>query len=279
MGAGAGYKIFVEDVEVSNFKSISIASIDKEQNVFNFDCEADAVGSVRGESYYDGCPFIKDVKMILTGISVGAELFDSNGYHVDPDMLTPEGAKRLFAIMVQDYDIDDISECPFDNDFIQALEISDLNPDYFKSFFSSSYFNITGESDTIGAGWSHATFDGNFTIETDSYDTYDLNIPDKFIVDYLDRAIVGDNKVYDIIYNGEIHETMDDEDDAIAELKTLISEGIKIGGIESVNLDECYVEQGYEFLLNGEGDSDVDFDTGYRYYEAIDDPDYSDYTE
>ena len=278
MGAGAGYTIEVQNCKFNSIDSFTPVAIS--EGLLEIDCQINATGDIRGESYYYGCPWIVDVPMVITHIDLNyGELFD--GYKVDRDMLTPEAAIRILNEYNAKFDADaeDITDIYFDTDFTSLLTIDDFNYDIIKSSILNSYFSIEGEA-SLGGGWVHSTFNGEFTItvEQSFYDeSYTIELPDKFIVDYLDRAVMGENVLYDVVFNGDVIASYGygEEDEAIEALVQEIDKAIAEGGLESVDFSDCYVEQGEDILLNGIGESDVDFGNAYKVYEA----DYEDFVE
>jgi len=279
MGVGAGYTIEVQNCKFTSVTSLTITAVSDE--LLSIDCQATIVGDVKGKSYYYGCPWVSDVTMNVTHMNLNyAELFDGNGYNVDSWMLTPEASNRIVNELRSDYDIEDIEDVNlYNDDFRSKLTVNDFNLDAIKQSLLKSYFDFSGES-RLGGGWTHETFTGEFTVSVErpyADETYTLQIPDTFIVNYLDRAITGDNVIYDVVFNGEVIETTDTEDDAVSILKSEINAAIAEGGPEAVDFSDCYVEQGYDIMLNGIGEADVDFDYPYLVYNADGDSDYDEY--
>lgn len=238
MGAGAGYTIETSDIAING--KPKLLSYDIKQNghwqTVDVECEVPITGDVRASSYMFGCPWIKEVNMVVT------------------------------AITINFYENEEVS----DQTILDVL---------------SNTSNYYGEG-VYGGGWSHSTFDGVWEINSFSELDYandissvTIQIPDKFIVNYIDKAVTGDNVIYDVVFNGDVIESygLDEEDQAIQVLKDEINKAIAEGGPESVDFSDCYVEQGYDILLNGIGESDVDFDYSTLVYNADGDPYYEDY--
>jgi len=246
MGAGAGYTVEVRDCRFTSIDKFEPIAID--DGLLEIECVANVIGDIKGESYYYGSDWVEDVPMIVTNIQLNyGELFD--GYKVNPDMLTPEATERILNELVNelDYDADSIEDVYFDEDFISRLTINDFNLDVIKRLLLSRYFEFGGEAN-LGGGWSHSTFTGEFTItcERAFYDeSYSIEIPNKFIVDYLDKAITGDNRIYEVVINGYGVDGYDDQDEAILRLGELIQEEIAKNGIDSIDFSNCYVEELY----------------------------------
>lgn len=281
MGAGAGYTVTVENTTVGN---ISIDNVELQKDTsgkeFFHWCNVDVngtieiTGDVKIASYYDGCNFVEDVPMICTHCNIDLDI--GSGYN--DQILTAEAIEKYeaqFGIPVND----------MYKELIEVIELQDINPEYIKECIRDSSFD--GEA-RMGGGWVGSTFEGKIEdLDTSSnsgygyqyVDSADLTITNKYVVDFLDKAKYGDNKEYTAIFNGEIFETYETEQAAIDELKTEINEAIAVGGPESVDFSDCYVEENYWQLLSAEGDSEwIDsFNPDNVIYTADGDADYEEY--
>lgn len=240
MGAGAGYTITTNDTSLDG--DIQIKSFDVVEDngwlTTTVDCNVPLIGKVKAESYYDGCDYVNDVHMMVTGIVIN---------------------------------------------FYKTPEYPEVTEDMIREVLENTV-NYDGEG-SYGGGWTHSTFDGTFELTdwhhysyADDINKVTMTIPDKLVCEYLDRAVTGDNKIYNVIYNGEVYDGYSNDDDAIQALKELIAEGIKIGGPESVDFSECYVDWEYDVLVNEMGEADVVYPGGENIvYTADGDPDYEDY--
>ena len=236
MGAGAGYTIETDQVSLDGDILIDSFDVnpDGEWLVTTVNCNVSVLGSVRANSYYNGCDWIKDVPMMVTNIVIN---------------------------------------------FLRTDEYPDVTEDMIREVLENTS-NYIGEG-SYGGGWSHAKFDGIWEmIPNNSYDDVEsvtLQIKDEYINDYIDLAVQGDNIEYNAWFNGEYIDTATDKDEAIAVLKNAINDAIAEGGPEAVDFSDCYVEYGYWQLLNGNGESDVDYPSNNFEYSADSDPDYADY--
>ena len=103
--------------------------------------------------------------------------------------------------------------------------------------------NYVGEA-MYGGGW-----------DADDIDNVIITIDNKYIVDFIDLAVTGDNKEYSIVLNGEPVDSFEDQDEAIDQLDTWIRDDIAENGIDSIDFSECFVEELYwQENVNGEID-------------------------
>lgn len=278
MGAGAGYTITVENCKFTSIDTFIPVGIS--DYLLEIDCVANIMGDIKSESYYHGCPFVVDVPMVVTHMAIDFCNMGTYYYKADPDMFTPEAVDRILGEYNGEYD--DFSSIYIDDEFLSKLTINDFNLDYFKQTLLSSYYSFGGASD-LGGGWVHSTFGGVFTIENDSGfyadESFTIEIPDKFVVKYLDKVTTGDNVIYDIIFNGDVIDGTDDGDEAIDALKGYIQDAIAKDGPEAVDFSDCYVEEVLDILLNGIGESDIDADYPYTVYKAEEDSEFAKYVE
>lgn len=277
MGAGAGYEVEVKDCKFTDIRSLTVTEVN--DGLISVDCDADMLGSVKASSYYYGCDWVADVPMKIAHMDLNlGELFDGYGYNVDPEMLTPEAADRILNELITelDYNAETIGDVYFDEDFTSRLLAEDINTEAVKNALLDRFFSISGKA-SLGGGWTHSTFSGIFTIEVNrSYydESYTIEITDKYVIEYLDKAVTGDNKFYDAVYNGEIIESFDDEKGAIEYLKNEIMEALTSGAADTIYPDDCYVEEAEYIMLNGKGDGDVNYDYSQIVYKASEDPDF-----
>lgn len=164
--------------------------------------------------------------------------------------------------------------------FLKSTEYPEVTEDMIREVLENDS-NYEGEG-TYGGGWTHSKFDGIWDMTpisnySDDIESITMQITDEYINDYIDLAVQGDNIEYSAWFNGEYLDTATDKDEAIAVLKNAINDAIAEGGPEAVDFSDCYVEYGYWQLLNGAGESDVDYPSNNFEYSADSDPDYEDY--
>lgn len=238
MGAGAGYSIETKDVKIVG--DIQITSFNVEADKWwlstKVHCIIPILASVRADSYMYGCPWIENVSMTVTGIEIN---------------------------------------------FMKTEEYPDVTEDMIREVLENPV-NYWGKG-VYGGGWTHSKFDGEYEIKQfskvdymDDIDSVEIKIDDELVVDFIDLAVQGENLEYEVIFNDDAIESYESEDEAIQALKATINDTIAEYGPEGVNFNNCYVEQMYWILLNGEGEDDLDVDSVYRVYNASDDPDYED---
>ena len=101
------------------------------------------------------------------------------------------------------------------------------------------------------------------------------------VIDFIDKAVTGDNVEYDVYFNGDVLDGYDELDKAIEALKEYINKEIADGKAEDINFSECTVERYPYYLRNGSEDYweyETDFDVDdFVEYTADSDPDYEQY--
>lgn len=265
MGAGAGYTIKFDIGAVGGYGDTAkqITSIEYRDGMLAIDGRIECFGKVAGESYYHGSGWIDNVDVVATHI----EMDVSWAW----DLLTSECVNRI--------------ETQFDSD-INAIDFDDYKATLTSEDFDfgevaakvSDYLTLNEESKVLGWGWSHSTFTGVAEVET--YDLYsvELEITDEAVVDYLDRAITGDNTMYEVFIEGGGEESFEDQQDAIDFLKGYLDAAIESGDIYDMDLSSCYVDEYRDILVSANPmEWDMDSDNLYTVYDASDDPDYQEY--
>ena len=256
MGAGAGCTIEISNSRVNYVADVSLenAALDVSgyYATLTLDCDVAIEGTINISSYYYGSGDVEEVSMTVHSVSV--DLGFGNGYN--SDILTAEATERFEAEFGDD--IESIWE-----DFLPELTVSDIDPLYVKDLLQKEA-SFDGEG-RFGGGWVGVTFKGDFEItDVDSHNGYNpvssfgAKVNEDFVIDYLDKAKYGDNLEYTAYYNGDILDTYNTEEEAIAALKQEISEDIS-----AADPSDCYVERTYYILTNGsvgnyEYDSDLD---------------------
>lgn len=274
MGAGAGYTIYVKNSKVSNIDSVEVVDIVRDNYYIGVvvNCRADVIGDVRAESYYYGCDWIKDVPMVLEQVELGIDF----GYGYDEDVLTTEAVEKYMA----EFNVGDVSDAY--SEILKVFTVEDLDVDHIIDRINDSW--VDGEGN-YGGGYMRNNFSGTFELDDlDSHDGYNeaqgatLTITDKFVIDFIEKAVYGENIDYNIFFDGVNEDGSDNENDAIQSLKNMISEAITDGDIDDIDLSQCYVMAEYYQLMNAEGEIDyVDLDSSEIVYSADTDPDYEDY--
>lgn len=279
MGAGAGYSITLSECELTSISEISRKDITLEKSegycsaTVKFNAKLDA--TVNAESYYHGTGDIENVEVEVTSATL--DLGFGEGYN--GDILTPEAIEKYEAQF--DDDIESLWK-----ELIEVLTVDDLDISYIKSELSDGR-NYEGESDILSAGWTHSTFDGEFELDDiDSRSGYNnvenatCRIVWDAVIDYIDKAVTGDNEEYTVFYNDDIADTYNTLDEAIKALKGMIDDEIAKGNADSIIFDECTVERSYYYLRNGGKDTyEYEFDWDYSEveYAADSDDDYVEY--
>ena len=232
MGAGAGYTIEVKNAKFTG--DIQINSFEKTGETSN-------------------TMFSYDVYSVDCNVQIiGSIKADSYMYGCDWIENVPMTVNNVIVNFMKYEDAPEVTEA----DIVDILE---NNQNYIGS-------------GVYGGGWVHSTFDGTFEIQPDNDYADDISevtitIDHPNIVNFIDLAVTGDNKEYEVVFNGDGQEAFEDEDEAIAYLKDLIREEITENGIDSIDFYDCYVTELY-WTEDVDGNFDyVDFD-GYIVYRA-----------
>ena len=220
MGAGAGYTIETKDVKIVG--DIQIYGFDKVREDSNTMFKYDVVEV--------------DCNIPITG-SVRAE---SYMYNCDWIKNVPMTVNTVTINFMQYEGAKEVTEA----DILEILR---------------NTTNYVGKG-VYGGGYIHSTFDGEFDIRpssdyADDIDAAVITIDHENIVNFIDLAVTGENKEYEVRFNGEPIESFEDEDDAIEYLKQTIREEITENGIDSIDFSDCCVEELYwEENVDGEVD-------------------------
>ena len=277
MGAGAGYTIFIENVDVQNIVSATVESLDRwKMSVFSgysakVVCDIKATARIKGEGYYDGCDWIDNVPITITSASISLPFGD--GYN--SQILTDYAVQRLTK-QFPDEDVDSLWK---------ELEGNIVEEDVSLNFIQDCLEDATFEGEGLyGGGWSHSTFDGNVEVDKVSdngtysnLESFTFTIDHPNIIDFIDKAVTGDNKEYEVRFNGEPIESFEDEDEAIEYLKQTIREEITESGIDSIDFSDCTVEELY-WEEDVDGNIDIE-DRGYDNIRYCADTDYDEFEE
>lgn len=240
MGAGAGYTLQVKDVQITgDIQIISFGKLKEEDfSVFHYD----VIG-------------IECIVPITGSVKADSYMYGCNWIEDVP-----------MSVTKLNINVDRGTE-------ITEAEISDIlnNP-----------ANYAGEG-TYGGGWSHSTFDGVFSINPkgdyiDDVEDVTLSIANQNLINFIDLAVQGENKEYDVIFNGDAFEGYETQDEAIDALDAMIRDEITANGIDSVDFSSCYVEELY-WEEDAEGNQDI-LDPWYdNIVYKVYPEDFSDYSE
>lgn len=240
MGAGAGYTLQVKDVQITgDIQIISFGKIgETDTYVFHYDVIE-----------------VECVVPITGSVKADSYMYGCNWIEDVPMTVT-----KL------NINVDSGAE-------ITEAEISDI---------LSNPANYVGEG-VYGGGWTHSTFDGVFNINAkgdriDDVEDVTLSIENQNLINFIDLAVQGENKEYDVVFNGDALEGYEDQDEAIAALDEMIRNEILENGIDSVDFSSCYIEELYweEDAVGNQDILDPWYDNiVYKVYPE----DFSDYSE
>ena len=266
-GPGAGYTISVGDYEVKSIDNVVIDSIEPAGNNYfsgitiKGKCLGKVVANeVEAESYYYGTVELNDIPAEFTWFE-----YDFDGDECDRDELILNDnvvKERIFKDYSEDYDsAEDVDYYEFSlEEIFKYLTVEDIDPIIVKKCLDIA---ISGSSSSInyGGGYVHSTYDGQLT-ETDdiSFDnsniTCDMYITDKEVIDYIDKAVSGDNQytTYDIQIGNEVIESYATDEYS---LDDVIEEAKKYAEEEDINISNISIKRTY-WTDYFNGDSDID---------------------
>ena len=164
-------------------------------------------------------------------------------------------------------------------EIFKYLTVEDIDPVSIKEYLEQE-IDDASSSLIYGGGWSHATYDGQLTEDdsgAESFDnaniTCDMYITDKEIIEYIDKAVSGDNteETYEIIDEkyGDIIESYNTNE---YDLDDIINKAIEYAensdelGIEDLIIRKTYWKSDFEGNWDPEDDeivwrgSDEDFE-------------------
>lgn len=177
-GAGAGYTIkgSLSDIKINSINDIETfegeSAFGTKLTFARIDLDADAIFNGTAESYYYGGS-IEDAKVKITSLEVNPNL--------------------IYNLHLEEFEYDKVT-------------LEDLQD---RLGYGSE---IRFESDVIGGGWSHATFDGNVIASRvdDDYKPYidgvAFNFVDKHTIEYIDRVVQEDDDEIDYDYADDMED-------------------------------------------------------------------------
>ena len=272
MGAGAGYTIETKDVEVLNINdsAINITEVKQWDNGFvkgltaEVDCDIDAVGSVKAESYYYGTNWIANVPFKITHVSVNIDI--GNGRNAE--MINPTDLEMYRTR----YNVDNVEDL---YEELTTLSAKQLSRDYILECIRDGYFDGEGQ---VGGGWTHSTFDGEATLSLNDHNGYNelydatIRITSQAAIEFIDQAVTGDNVTYTAFADDDIIDGYATEDEAIEAVKQYIRDyvlpEIPQEDLEYEDFSNYYVERNYDYLVDA-GEDTMEYDTDYDYSEVV----------
>lgn len=262
MGAGAGYTV---EVKNSDVKSVDVGSIvienltiDKTGPLIwltaNVSCDVDVVGDVRAESYYYGCDWISDVnfKVVHADIDLGI----GNGYN--SSILRPDSVVKFEEQF--DADIESLYE-----EIIPLITPDDIDYSYIaEQLKSNGFYDGSG---VVGGGYIHSTFDGEVELtDLDNHDGYNgiykatIVIQDEDVVDFIDKAVLGENVSYVLFDDEDIIDSYDTKVEAIDALKEYIRDTVLTEyDFDEVDFSAYTVQEEFYYMTDPENYGDSDF--------------------
>lgn len=201
-GPGAGYTIHVDGLSLFNIKSAKVTEYVKESGWFVDVDGTCTIDNLSAESYYYGTGIIHDVDARIKKIWV-------NWYWVDED--------------------DDLSN-------MSESDLCDFITEYAHDRLSDVDFETV-----YGGGWMHSTYDGTIDAIDSERDDVDLVITDQDIINYIDKAVQGENYIDEYYVYSDVYGVVDafeSESSAIEVAKSYL---------ESGDYDSLTVEHGLNY--------------------------------
>lgn len=188
-GAGAGYTIEIKglsNIGIKNARVIDFQEIDEWTKGWIVEVNGYCtIDTLKADSYYYGTGDIENVSADILKVYV-------NWYSTADDVELRDMDKATLCSYISDYLYENFNEMKFN----------------------------------FGGGWMHSTYDGTIgDINDKSGDEVELKITDSEVINYIDKAVQGENTYtqYDIIVDGDTYDTVEDEEEAIRVAEELSS--------------------------------------------------------
>lgn len=212
-GPGAGYTISVNNYEVQSIDDIKIDSIelgDKKYNdtiVIKGTCIGKVLANgVVANSYYYGTEAMDNVPAEFTWFEYS---FDD---YIDRITENNKVLQRMYNDNQEDYDSINDERLIYTSltDAFDYMTVEDISINKLRNLL---IYDINSSSSDIiyGGGYLHSTYDGQLTKEdttsfSDADLICDLYITDNEIINYIDKAVIGDTQytTYDISIDGDM---------------------------------------------------------------------------
>jgi hypothetical protein len=230
-------------------------------------CDALLSGDVKADSYYYGCDWIEDVKLQMYQVSIYLDF----GSGFNKEILTPEAIE----FYKDQYGVDDIEDLY--KELVDNVELDDISREFIIDIITHEYYD--GVSETIGGGYNHSIFDGDFELtsfrsrrDAGSIDSASMTIVNKYVVDFIDEAVTGQNIEFTVFEDTDVVDVYDDVETAIKAAKDLANQYIAKGE----PLPEITVEKSTFYMVNGSGEIESNDDYEVE-YDITSDVDYQEY--
>ena len=249
-GAGAGYTIEWELDRIGAVNSFTVTDVSKVDKYGNV--------TIKAECDVDLTVTIKSALSYMYGITTPIENVPAKMYRVELDLnvydeytIVDNVGNEKLLLNPDDYEggVDDpafIAEV--DNALYQINEMQASTLLEYDTNWQD------GGGYTYGGGWTHSTWDGTI-LSDDEYHYAFIQVTDEAVIDYVDRAVQGENNysTYEVfVDDNSTGYAYDTEEEAIAEAKEYIESGNYEGDIANTYVER---QDWFEFY---DGDTDLE---------------------
>ncbi len=249
-GAGAGYTIEWELERigaVNSFTVTDVSKVDKYGNVtIKAECDVDLVVTIKSALSY------------MYGFTTAIENVPAKMYRVELDLnvyddytIVDNAGNEKMLLNPDDYEngVDDPA-------FIAEVDnaLYQINEMQAASLLEEDTNWQDGGGYNYGGGYTHSTWDGTI-LSDDEYHYAFIQVTDESVIEYVDRAVQGENTYssYEVFVDGDsTGYGYDTEEEAIAEAKSYIDSGNYEGDIANTYVER---QDWFEFY---DGDTDLE---------------------
>jgi hypothetical protein len=249
-GAGAGYNIewSLDRIgAVNSFDVTDVSKVDKYGNVtIKAECDVDLLVTIKGaHSYMYG--FTEDIENVpakMYRVELDLNIYD------DYTIVDNAGNEKLLL------NPDDYENGVEDTEFIAEVDnaLYQINEMTAGALLEEDASWLDGGDYSFGGGYSHSTWDGTI-LSDDEYHYAFIQVTDPSVIDYVDKAVQGENIIVDyevFVDDNPTGYSYGSEEEAIAEAKSYIESGDYEGDIANT-----YVER-VEWFEFYNGDADIE---------------------
>ena len=271
-GPGAGYDITVGDYTVDSITDISIDTIELADDssysgiIVKGRCNGKVTANkLVASSYYYSTEELNDVPAEFTWFEY--EFNDYIGYAIKDEQTIKQ---RIFEKYRNDeeYDLETVDDIDLNQwtfpEVFEFITLDDIDVEGIKSALWGA-INEDSSSMIYGGGYIHSTYDGQLTKEDDtsfnnSNLVCNLYITDDYIIEYIDKAVTGDNEysTYDIV-DKEYQDIIDAYNSNEYSLDDVIKIAEKYAEDNDINIEDIYITETH-WLENYLGEADQVYD-------------------
>ena len=222
-GAGAGYTIkwTLDDInKVNSFNVVNVSRMDSYGTVtVTADCDIDVTVTINSAWSY------------MYGFSDPIEGVSAKITRIIFDMYTPDWS----FLSPNDYENGEADEA-----YQEAIEsaIYELNEnDAYNILEEEARENIESGEFNFGGGWSHSTYDGTLNEIDGDYNWVDIKITDEAVINYIDKAVLGDAEyTYYQIVDHETEDVIDGGYETLEEAEGVANDLVSNGAYAAIEI-------------------------------------------